>query len=95
MDDLSRLNNETNHLLQASRIRLIMREMSSYIAKGAVEYRSNPSNSKPLLDVLEPISQCFGSIVLEALSLADNGNVCLLKDSVHDRSIYEWLSDRT
>ncbi|KAK6102024.1 DNA topoisomerase family protein [Brugia pahangi] len=89
MDGLSKLNNETNRLLQASRIRLIMREMSSYIAKGAMEYRSDPSNSKPLLDVLEPISQCFGSIVLEAVSLADNGNVCLLKDPVHGRSIYE------
>ncbi|KAL4003491.1 hypothetical protein ACH3XW_7835 [Acanthocheilonema viteae] len=89
MGDLNRLDNKTDRLLQASRIRLIMRELSVCVAKEAVEYHNDPSNSKTLLDVLEPICRCFGSIVLEAVSLADNGNVYLLKDPVHGRNIYE------
>ncbi|EFO25087.2 hypothetical protein LOAG_03397 [Loa loa] len=89
MSDLSKLDNETDRLLQASRIRLIMREMSPCIAKRAIEYRNDPSNSKSLLDVLEPICRCFESIALEAVSLADNGNVYLLKDPIHGRSVYE------
>uniref|UniRef100_A0A0R3RY48 DNA topoisomerase n=1 Tax=Elaeophora elaphi TaxID=1147741 RepID=A0A0R3RY48_9BILA len=67
MGDLGKLDNKTDRLLQASRIRLIMRELSSCIAKKAVEYRSDPLNSKSLLDVLESMSRCFGSIVLEAI----------------------------
>lgn len=48
------LTNETGRLLQASRIRLIMREMSSHIRKEAAEYLNNPTNSKSLMDILEP-----------------------------------------
>ncbi|VDO74831.1 unnamed protein product [Onchocerca flexuosa] len=52
--DLVRLDNAVDRLLQASRIRLIMRELSGCIAKEAIEYRNDPSNSKSLLDILEP-----------------------------------------
>ncbi|MCP9257464.1 DNA topoisomerase [Dirofilaria immitis] len=89
MSDLVEVDNGIDRLLQASRIRLIMRELSAHIAKEAIEYRNDPSKTKSLLDVLEPICRCFGNIALEAISLADNGNVYLLRDPIHSRNIYE------
>ncbi|VDM97748.1 unnamed protein product [Thelazia callipaeda] len=88
MDDKA-VDDNLQRLLQASRIRTLMRALSPSIARAAVEYQSDPTRLNSLLDVLQPVCQCLGNIVLEALSLADNGNVCILRDAISGRSVYE------
>ncbi|MFH4978822.1 hypothetical protein AB6A40_005531 [Gnathostoma spinigerum] len=72
----------------AKRIRIILNEFSDTISEEYGKYK-NGYDMSGLLDVLEKLADILGDVVVEALSIAEQGKVQRLIDPISRRSLYE------